>query len=238
MQPKEILMKKYIFVLTLFLIGSFIFADITAIVKEASGKVEIMSPGGRWKTAAAGMKIETGDFISTGFRSQAVLELGSSQVIVKQLTRMELAELVEKEGTVSTGLNLRVGKIRAEVKTTAGLRQNFRLTSPVSTAAVRGTSFEYDGVNLTVYEGSVVFTNPLGQGRLIPAGTASELSESGVPQSSEELLALLATVNPSTLSIPDGIDISDILSLLSGLSNVSILLNWDGSTEIAIPEIP
>ncbi|MDA3937726.1 MAG: FecR domain-containing protein [Spirochaetia bacterium] len=232
-------MKKYIFVLTLFLIGSFIFADITAIVKESSGKVEIKSPGENWKTATAGMKIATGDLISTGFKAQAVLELGASQVIVKQLTRMELTELVEKEGTVSTGLNLRVGKIRAEVKTTAGLRQNFRLTSPVSTAAVRGTSFEYDGVNLTVYEGSVAFTNILGQGRLIPAGTASELSESGVPQSSEELMALLATINPSTMTIPGDIDISDILSLMNGLSNVSIILNWDGSGDIAIiEEIP
>jgi len=214
--------------------GTFLFADITAVVKDISGKVEIQVPGGRWEKATEGMKIEEGYIISTGFRSEAVLELGSSQVIVKQLTRMELTELVEKEGTVRTGLNLRVGKIKAEVRTTAGLRQNFRLTSPVSTAAVRGTSFEYDGVNLTVYEGSVAFTNPLGQGRLIPAGTASELSGSGVPQSPEELLALLSTINPSTMSIPENFDISGILDMLNGLTNVTIILDWDGSGDFGI----
>ncbi len=230
-------MKKYTIAVLMILIAASLFAaDLTAVIKEISGKVEVMAPGGSWKKASTGMKINTGDSISTGFRSQAILTLGASQVIVKQLTRMELAELVEKEGTVRTGLNLRVGKIKARVRTTAGLRQNFRLTSPVSTAAVRGTEFEYDGVNLTVYEGSVAFTNPLGQGRLIPAGTASELAESGVPQSSEELMALLSTVNPSTLTIPDNVNMSDILSLLNGLSNVSILLNWGDSGDIAIPQ--
>jgi len=231
-------MKKYTIAVLMILIAASLFAaDLTAVIKEISGKVEVMAPGGSWKKASTGMKINTGDSISTGFRSQAILTLGASQVIVKQLTRMELAELVEKEGTVTTGLNLRVGKIRARVRTTAGLRQDFRLTSPVSTAAVRGTEFEYDGVNLTVYEGSVAFTNLLGQGRLIPAGTASKLEESGVPQSSEELMALLSTVNPSTLTIPDNINISDILSLLNGLSNVSILLNWgNDSIPVEIPQ--
>ena len=120
-------MRKYILVTVLILLSTFLFADITALVKDVSGKVEVMAPGGSWKKATAGMKIEEGYFISTGFRSEAVLELGPSQVIVKQLTRMKLEELVEKEGTISTGLNLRVGKIKAEVRTTAGLRQNLEL---------------------------------------------------------------------------------------------------------------
>ena len=59
---------------------------------------------------------------------------------------MELEELIEKEGTISTGLNLRVGKIRAEVKTTEGLRQDFRLTSPPD---YNEDAFKYnDPVNL------------------------------------------------------------------------------------------
>lgn len=219
-------MKKYIFTVILLALTSFLFADITALVKDVSGKVEIMAPGGRWKKATAGMKIEEGYFISTGFRSEAVLELGPSQVVVKQLTRMELEELIEKEGTVNTSLNLRVGKIKAEVRTTAGLRQNFRLTSPVSTAAVRGTSFEYDGVNLTVTEGTVVFTNILGQGRSVQAGEISKILGAGLPQSSEEISALLASTNPSTLTIPQDFDISNILDALNNLANITIILNW------------
>ena len=94
--------KKYIFVMVMLLMGTFLFADLTAVVKNVSGKVEIKAPGSRWKKAAAGMKIKKGYYISTGFRSEAVLVLGSSQVVVRQLTRMELTRLVQKEGTVHT----------------------------------------------------------------------------------------------------------------------------------------
>ena len=220
-------MKKYVLTGILLVLATVLFAaNITAVVKDISGKVEIKVPGGSWKKASAGMKIEEGYSISTGFRSTAVLALGASQVIVKQLTRMELSELVEKEGTVKTGLNLRVGKIKAQVRTTAGLRQDFRLTSPVSTAAVRGTSFEYDGVNLTVTEGTVVFTNVLGQGRAVQAGQISQILGTALPQSSEEINALLTSINPSTLLVPQDFDISAILDALNNLANITIVLNW------------
>ena len=224
-------MKRYIFAGFMIIIAAVLFAaDLTAVVKDVSGKVEVMSPGGSWKKASTGMKIETGDSISTGFRSQAILTLGASQVVVKQLTRMELTELVEKQGTVRTGLNLRVGKIKAKVRTTAGLRQDFRLTSPVSTAAVRGTDFEYDGVNLKVLEGSVEFTNKRGQRRLVPAGVASKIIGTGLPQSGEELKNLLISIDPSTLTIPQDFDISDFLDFLGGsdgLTDVTIIINWE-----------
>ena len=233
-------MKKYILIILFFALTTFLFADITAVIKEVSGKVEIMVPGGSWKKASVGTKINKGDSISTGFRSKAILALGASQVVVKQLTRMELAELVEKEGTVRTGLNLRVGKIRAKVRTTAGLRQDFRLTSPVSTAAVRGTDFEYDGVNLTVIEGTVEFANTLGQRRFVEAGAVSQILEAGVPQSSEELIAILTNINPSSLTIPQNVEVSDLLNFINSLDNgtivippigdidVTVTINWEG----------
>ena len=223
-------MKRYILAGFMIVIAAVLFAtDLTAVVKEASGKVEIRSPGERWKTATPGMKIETGDSISTGFRSKAILAIGESQVVVKQLTRMELSELVEKEGTIRTGLNLRVGKIKAKVRTTTGLRQDFRLTSPVSTAAVRGTSFEYDGINLKVIEGTVEFTNKRGQKRMVPAGVASRILGTGLPQSGEELRNLLINIDPSTLTIPRNFDISgfmDFLNGINGFTDVTIIINW------------
>ena len=220
-------MKKYIIMGILLVLATSLFsANITAVIKDISGKVEVMTPGGNWQKATEGMEIKTGYFISTGFRSEAVLTLGSSQVVVKQLTRMKLEELVEKEGTVSTSLNLRVGKIKAEVRTTAGLRQNFRLTSPVSTAAVRGTSFEYDGLNLTVTEGTVFFSNRLGQGRSIGKGEKSKIFGAGLPRSSEEMNILLANIDPSTLTILKDLDLTTILDGLNNLTNVSIILNW------------
>jgi hypothetical protein len=63
-----------------------------------------------------------------------------------------------------------VGKVTAQVKTTAGLKHDFKLRSPVSTAAVRGTEFEYDGWRLSVEEGQVVLIDPLGRERLVIQG--------------------------------------------------------------------
>jgi len=213
-------MKRIIVIFILLIISTGLYAEISAVFSEVSGKVEIKSPGEPWKKAETNMTLNKGDIISTGFRAEAVLKIGPSQLIVKQLTRMELEELVEKEGTVSTGLNLRVGKIKAEVRTTEGLRQNFRLTSPISTAAVRGTSFEYDGVNLKVFEGTVAFTNKRGQTRSVRIGEASRISGVTLPSSAEEAAEALAAVIPSTVNIPD------IVQIFEDLTNITIILDW------------
>lgn len=221
-------MKKIFILFILLIYSTFLYAEVSAIISEVSGKVEIKSVMGNWKTAEPGMKISKGDLISTGFRAQAVLEIGPSQLIVKQLTRMELEELVEKEGTISTGLNLRVGKIKAEVRTTEGLRQNFTLTSPVSTAAVRGTSFEYDGVSLKVIEGTVIFTNRRGQSRAIQTGEISRITGGAIPQTAEEIKEIMAMIDPSTVNIEDiKTIIGDLSDILENYSNISIIINWN-----------
>ncbi len=222
--------KRFVLFLVMFVMGTFVFAGITAEVKSISGKVEIKVPGGRWKKAFPGMKIKKGDYVSTGFNSEAVLVLGNSQVIVKQLTRMELEKLVRKKGTVHTGLNLRVGMVRAKVRTSKGLKQDFRLRSPISTAAVRGTEFDYDGRNLTVYKGTVAFTNSLGQMRLVPAGSASKITGGALPKTGEQLAMLKTIVTFSTLSFPRNMDATKILAALDSLSNVSIVLKWGDET--------
>jgi len=99
------------------------------------------------------MAVSKGTVISTGFKAEATLSLGDSLVVVSQLTRMRLDELIEKEGTVNTELYLDVGKVTAEVKTTAGKKNDFRLRSPVSTAAVRGTVIEFSPDTVTLVEG-------------------------------------------------------------------------------------
>ncbi len=213
-------MKKIIVIFILLFISFNLYAEISAVLSEISGKVEIKAPGESWKKAKVGMTLNKGDSISTGFKAEAVLNIGPSQLIVKQLTRMELEELIEKEGTVSTGLNLRVGKIKAEVRTTAGLRQNFRLTSPISTAAVRGTSFEYDGVNLKVFEGTVAFTNKRGQTRSINMGEVSKITGLSLPNAPEEAADALAAVISSTVTIPE------IVTIFEDLTNITIILDW------------
>jgi len=213
-------MKKISIILILVFISSGLFAEISAEIGDTSGKVEIKAPGEEWVKAEPGMAFGKGYMISTGFRSEAVIKIGPSQLVVKQLTRMGLDELVEKQGTVSTGLNLRVGKIRAEVRTTEGLRQDFRLTSPISTASVRGTSFEYDGVNLKVFEGIVAFTNRKGQSRSVKPGETSRTTGFSSPETAEEASAALAAVFPSGLNVPD------IVKIFEDFTNITIILDW------------
>jgi hypothetical protein len=151
------------------------------VFRAVSGKVEYQIPGDVWRTASTGTRIPSGALISTGFRSEATLEIDSAVLTVRPLTRMRIDELVEKEGVISTELHLRVGRVRAEVKAVKGLQNNFRLTSPVSTAAVRGTSFDYDGVNVRVLKGLVRFVNQFNIGSTLSAGENGTVTGNGLP---------------------------------------------------------
>lgn len=192
-------MKKTIPALVLLIIFSIpTFAAVQAVVKETKGKVEIKLPLKKWQPARRGMVVPKNALISTGFHSTAVISMGKTILQVKQLTRLKLEELIEKQGTVSTKLFLRVGKIRATVKSSSGLRQNFKLKSPVSTAAVRGTDFDYDGINLKVKEGVVQFFNLLSQRRDIAAEEQSETDGYSTPSSGEDGRLAEGSVSPST----------------------------------------
>jgi hypothetical protein len=168
---KKIIPLLFIFIFT----ASLSVHSINASFSEVNGKVEVKIFG-RWKNATAGTVIPEGATISTGFGSKAVITIGDNVLEVKQLTRLTLKELLEKEDTISTDLYLSVGKIGAKVKTSRGRSQSFKISSPVSTAAVRGTSFEYDGYTLTVEEGVVEFFNLLSQRRNAAAGSSFSTS--------------------------------------------------------------
>jgi hypothetical protein len=192
-------MKKTIIICILFcLAAAFASAQNEAVVKEMSGKVEIMAPPRGWTAAQVGMSMPLGATISTGFNSRAVLDLGNALLTVSPLTRMRLEELIEQEGTVRTDLYLGVGKVRAEVKTAAGLRQDFKLRSPVSTAAVRGTDLGYDGYGVEVYEGNVVYFNLLGQNRSYGGGESGGGTGYNTPGSGGDGKEAGAGVNPYT----------------------------------------
>jgi len=150
---------------------------------EVNGKVEIR-PAGRsaWTPASVGMRIDNNTMISTGFGASAALRMGGSTVRVDQLTRMGFDEIVEQSDTVQTRLSLNVGRVSAQVRSADGRRQDFRVTSPISTAAVRGTDFSYDGERLDVDEGFVAFFNVNGQQVLVAGGQSSTTTGEGAPR--------------------------------------------------------
>jgi hypothetical protein len=197
-------------------------AQSQAIVKQTTGKVEVLSPGGSWQAARVGMAVSRGATISTGFNSTAVLDLGTSVLQVNPLTRMELQQLLQQGGAVSTELFLKVGKVRAEVKTGEGLTQDFKLKSPVSTAAVRGTIFEYEDLIVEVVNGEVSFTNLYNQTRSVSGGEESSTDGFSLPSSGQEGQEASSTVDTSTSPPGAGLPTKPV----SQTATVTVRWNW------------
>jgi hypothetical protein len=203
-------------------------AQSSAVIKETTGKVEVQAPGGRWTSASVGMAISRGTTISTGFGSRAVLDLGNAVLDVQPLTRLRLEELIEKEGTVQTDLFLRVGKVKAEVKSVTGLQQDFKLRSPVSTAAVRGTQFDYSGYDVVVIDGEVIYQTSRGQQRTYSSGEGGGDKGDGTATSGGDSKNEDSGINPYTAG-PSG----DSGSRLPGASG----LDLTGSITVIVPPI-
>ena len=193
--------------IALLLIVGFSLYSLDGRITAVRGKVEVRSGFGSWRTARVGDVLPQGGSISTGFNSRAEINLGSSVLQVSQLTRMTLEELAEEQGTRTTSLNLKVGKVRAEIKTTKGISHNFKLKSSVSTAAVRGTAFTYDGEMLEeITDGSVSLQNKAGQSRSVGVGEESQVTGGGLapPPSAENTQEENSTVSPYTAPVQDG----------------------------------
>jgi hypothetical protein len=157
----------------------------TAMVKDIRGNVNVRVASGAWAPARAGMQFDTGDTISTGFNSTAVLTIGLTTITVQQLTRMRLDELVQKQGKLTTSFTLPIGRVQAHVKSADGSPQDFRIHSPVSTAAVRGTEFTFDGYSLEVTDGVVRYINRVGQTQDVQHGQQSETDGENSPSNPE-----------------------------------------------------
>lgn len=191
-------MRKILILMMLFLVASLSFAQEQAVLREYSGKVEVMPPGKNWEPAARNLVLPAGTVISTGFNSFATIQAGSATIQVKPLTRMAVAELVKAQGEQKTTLDLKVGRVRAKVEKVEGLEHDFTLKSPVSTAAVRGTEFEFRGTGLRVFEGIVRYANVIGQSRTIVQGEQSSIKGLQAPADPEQAEVATAKTEIST----------------------------------------
>lgn len=150
-------MKKIICLLVLMITVLPLFAGAT--VKEFFGKVKVKYDGdSSWSSIEVGLELPDNTLVSTGFNSQIVLDLGNSTLDVLPLTRMTISEITESSDTIKTSLILQGGKIKADVGKVEGKVNDFLIKSPVATASVRGTAFEFSGNTLKVIRGEVAFT--------------------------------------------------------------------------------
>ncbi len=85
---------KYIFLLLVIIPISFLYSENFITIMKVTGKVEVKEPGKEWKRAYPGRIVSQGTVISTGFRSEAKLDLAdSSTIYIEQLSRLALNKL-------------------------------------------------------------------------------------------------------------------------------------------------
>jgi hypothetical protein len=195
-------MKNLIAGMVILLNGALIFGQAgTAYIQDLTGTVELKAAGAVvWIAARRGARISKDTMISTGFKSTALIALENSTLIVRPLTRLSLEDLQNVQGNESVRLNLQTGRVRAEVKPAAEGKIDFIVRSPTATASVRGTSFDFDGVDLSVDEGRVYVTGKDGLGVYVGAGHGSASDpETGRTAGPAELFwAELTLANPAT----------------------------------------
>jgi hypothetical protein len=177
-----------------------IFAQSAAqngVIRELTGEVELKPAGTTAFVAArAGDEVAPNTIVSTGFKSTAVIAVGSSVITVRPLTRLSLAEIQSSAGTENLNVNLQAGRVRVDVNPPAGSRANFTVQSPTATASVRGTSFEFDTRNLTVSEGSVAFSGASGMASMVNTGGANSIGTDGDPVNATGIEASLRPPPP------------------------------------------
>jgi hypothetical protein len=152
------------------------------VIRELSGKVELKHAGASaFVNARVGDEIAQDTIISTGFKSSAILTVGSSTITVWPLTRLSLAEIQMSADTENLNVNLQAGKVKVDVKPPAGLRANYKVQNPMAVASVRGTSFEFDMYNITVKEGRVSFSGASGLATMVSTGGANFIGTNREP---------------------------------------------------------
>jgi hypothetical protein len=175
-------------------------AAVKVVFSALNGKVEYQRPGSGWRPAKLGDSVGSGTIISTGFKSSATLKLDATSLYLKPLTRLTLEDLIKTSGGTQTKLVLLAGRVKADVPPQAAQTTDFRIKSPTATASVRGTGFEFDGLNLIVSRGTVQLQTPTSQYRLVGAAEFSYIAPNG-------------TVAPSTTVSP-GSDLGNAAQLI------------------------
>ena len=210
-------MKKIIMLVLFTALAACVFAQ-NGVIREITGDVELKHAGAAsFVPAAAGARVNLNTIISTGFRSTAVVAIGNSVITVRPLTRLSLEEIQRTENSENINVNLQAGRVRVEVNPPAGTRSNFTVQSPSATASVRGTSFDFDTVNISVDKGTVAFSGNTGPAAIVNTGNTTFVSTEGTAVNPVEVTSA-ALIPPSPAGIPQN---------KAAPSKVSVNLNID-----------
>ena len=203
----------------------------SGVITELSGTVELKPAGAAdYVPAKTGDIVEQDTLVSTGFKSSALITVGSSAIIVRPLTRLILAE-ISSTGIESVNVSLQTGRVRVDVKPPAGSRADFKIQSPEATASVRGTSFDFDFQSLRVLEGTVDYQGSEGKTMQIKAGFGSSIKENG--KASSQIENYLAELQPS-LPLGTIFDAGDYSDLRGGMGFDFSFPEYSGDLEFEL----
>ncbi|MEX2442300.1 MAG: FecR domain-containing protein [Alkalispirochaeta sp.] len=201
-------------------------AGLEAVITGIDGKVEVrLSEGGEWTPAETGQSVPTGATISTSFQSTAEITIGESRLEVEALTRMRIDELIEESDTDRTDLHLQVGRVDAEVRSSENRDTEFRVSSPIAVAAVRGTDFSFDGANLEVSDGIVSLSNRYNETVSVGGGESSTTTGTEPPATPAEQSESSTRVTVSTDDEGE-----EETTAPSGPSTGGLTINWEFDT--------
>jgi len=194
-------MRKVFLAVLLAGVATHVFAQ-NGIIREMSGEVELRHAGATdFVPASIGSVVAQDTIVSTGFRSNAVIEVGSSMIAVRPLTRLSLAEIGIVAGEENVRVNLQAGRVRVDVRPPAGTMAGFTVQGPSATASVRGTSFDFDARSVNVLDGAVSFRGTRGAPVMVQAGGESAVAAGG--RVADPVQVLFQDLSPS---VPVGAD--------------------------------
>ena len=164
-------------------------------------------PGAPWVAARRGMIIRRGGSISTGFRSVAILRVYPTGSVVRlnQFTYTTVNRLRSFRGYVYSNFKLRVGSVRAVVKSKKRFRSRFSISTPVATASVRGTiplvsHFPKIGTTVVYLKGFGTVLTKRGRMLLLAAKQLSRSTKGGT-MTPGEVSRLIRTVGAFKLNL-------------------------------------
>jgi hypothetical protein len=161
----------------------------SATVAESRGSVQFRLPGATtWSALTVGSVLPEGAVVVSGTTGRAVIDAGNTTIVVEPLSRITIEAARIAPDDERAALSMPYGRINATVRRADNRGMDFRVFTPISTAAVRGTEFDYDGFALSVTEGDVAFTNRIGQAHSVRAGQLSRTWGTAPIQSVEQTL--------------------------------------------------
>lgn len=132
---------KKIILSVVFMLCTVALVALDAQIVEVTGTVEI-GRNGSWRPATKGSTVSVGETISTGFKSQVLLKIDGSNLVVKQLTRLTVQEILQRNNTVASEVFLDTGSLKADINPATTNKVEFKVNTPVATASVLGTQGE------------------------------------------------------------------------------------------------